>query len=177
MDLLDYSIESRGCTVRYKILLGGFILLVILLFLPMRTFAIERPFATQQEVMKSKMKYLDLPDYCQQKLLERDVYLVLRKQLPQPYKSASDAWRAKIGERNWIYFHHYCWGIQKSKNSIKYLGGGKSDMYKYVGMLNSAKQEFLFMKNRADEKFPLWNQLRNYEKIIDQSLRSANMYR
>jgi len=135
----------------------------ILLILAPDTFAAGRSFATQQEILSSQMKYLGQPEYCQQKLLDRDISN-MGKRLPQPYKAASDRWISKIGPHNWIYFHHYCWGVSKTNAALSKSGKSQSRL------LKSAQGEFKFMKERADGRFPLWGALKKYNGLIDTTL-------
>lgn len=130
----------------------------------------QSQYANPQEIVKIQMKYLTLPDYCQARLLERDVVVVARKKLPPQHTAVINKFRNQIGGHNWTYFHHFCFGIGKTKSALSSLDGKNNNKIISASKFKDAKSEFDFVKNRFNKSFPFWNVLYEYERFIDENL-------
>jgi hypothetical protein len=122
----------------------------------------------------------NIPIYCQTKLaevyFEKEYPPSERNNIKWPpfFSRYLNKYRNIVGRQNWIYFHHYCFGIKDYNTYISKkpsIAINKQSNYKNE-MCKRALGQFEFMRKANTLNFPLWRELYTYEALIYSELGS-----
>lgn len=110
----------------------------------------------------------NLPAYCQHKIAEtrfRNECTDINGRInwPQKFGKSRSHWERYIGSQNWIYIHHYCFGIREF---MDYSRMNNEDKGNNQHKLVKAIEEFEFMRVSKTSNFRFWYDLYRYEAYI-----------
>lgn len=112
----------------------------------------------------------NIPEYCQVRLAEvyfqKEYPVQIRTNIPWPphFMKSLNKWKNAIGSQNWMYFHHYCFGV-RDINDYMSIDYDQRNSHKHQYMKRALGQ-FQFMENANTMNFPFWYELYRYELYI-----------
>lgn len=114
----------------------------------------------------------ELPEYCKYKIAETkyapdyvSAYDPKIVNWPPRFRSSLSQWKQRLGNTNWTYVHHYCFGIRETN---KYMSMDIDQRKKNNNnQLKRALNEFEFVRrSQAGHTFPFLYELYRYQYFI-----------
>ena len=145
-----------------KIKLYTLILISALVQIPFAANAIK--YGGEKEMMSYFNSLNSLPEFCRYKMTAAE-FRSNRTAWPEEFENKLNQWVNRLGQLNWTYIHHYCYGVRAINEYVVMDIKEKETFGKKK--LERALREFQFMRNsNAKHVFPFWNEVYSYEGFI-----------